>query len=56
VKSLNLWYLHGPDRTIPYEVTLKAVNELYKEGYFKTLGLSNYAASVFHQSRVPSIF
>ena len=27
-----MWYLHGPDRTTPYEVTLKAVNDLYKEG------------------------
>jgi aflatoxin B1 aldehyde reductase len=41
-----MWYLHGPDRTIPYEVTLKAVNDLYKEGYFKALGISNYMSSV----------
>lgn len=40
--KVDMWYLHGPDRTIPYEVTLKAVNELYKEGYFKTFGISNY--------------
>jgi len=40
--SLDMWYLHGPDRTTPYEVTLKAVNELYKEGKFKRFGISNY--------------
>ncbi|KAJ8587980.1 Aldo/keto reductase [Rhizopogon salebrosus TDB-379] len=40
--KVDMWYLHGPDRTIPYEVTLKAVNDLYKEGYFKALGISNY--------------
>ncbi|KAG1800853.1 Aldo/keto reductase [Suillus plorans] len=40
--KVDMWYLHGPDRTIPYEVTLKAVNELYKEGYFKAFGISNY--------------
>ncbi len=28
-----MWYLHGPDRTVPYEVTMKAVNDLYKEGW-----------------------
>ncbi|THU90262.1 Aldo/keto reductase [Dendrothele bispora CBS 962.96] len=39
---LELWYLHAPDRTIPYEVTMKAVNDLYKEGYFKRFGISNY--------------
>lgn len=44
VKSLEMWYLHGPDRSVPYEVTMKAVNDLYKEGYFKRFGVSNYAA------------
>ncbi|PCH42899.1 Aldo/keto reductase [Wolfiporia cocos MD-104 SS10] len=42
--QLEMWYLHGPDRTTPYEVTLKAVNELYKEGKFKRFGISNYMA------------
>ncbi|THU83613.1 Aldo/keto reductase [Dendrothele bispora CBS 962.96] len=41
---LDLWYLHFPDRTVPYEVTMKAVNDLYKEGYFKRFGISNYTA------------
>ncbi|OCH85014.1 Aldo/keto reductase [Obba rivulosa] len=41
---LEMWYLHGPDRTTPYEVTLKAVNDLYKEGKFKRFGISNYMA------------
>ncbi|OBZ74930.1 Aflatoxin B1 aldehyde reductase member 3 [Grifola frondosa] len=40
--QLDMWYLHGPDRTTPYEVTLKAVNELYKEGKFKRFGISNF--------------
>jgi len=44
VKSLEMWYLHAPDRSVPYEITFKAVNDLYKEGYFKRLGISNYAA------------
>ncbi|KAK6360891.1 hypothetical protein TWF730_007006 [Orbilia blumenaviensis] len=42
--KINLFYLHGPDRTIDYEVTLRAVNELHQEGRFETFGLSNYAA------------
>ncbi|TFY75656.1 hypothetical protein EWM64_g8357 [Hericium alpestre] len=40
--KLEMWYLHGPDRTTPYEVTLKAVNDLYKEGKFIRFGISNY--------------
>ncbi|KAH9886974.1 Aldo/keto reductase [Cubamyces lactineus] len=40
--SIEMWYLHGPDRTTPYEVTMKAVDELYKEGKFKRFGISNY--------------
>ncbi|KAI0826485.1 Aldo/keto reductase [Trametes gibbosa] len=42
--SIDLWYLHGPDRGMPYEVTLKEVNNLYKEGKFKRFGISNYMA------------
>jgi len=42
IDCLEMWYLHGPDRTTPYEVTLKTVNELYKEGKFKRFGISNY--------------
>lgn len=41
-KKLHMWYLHGPDRTVPYEITLKAVNDLYKEGLFEHFGISNY--------------
>ncbi|KAF8211060.1 Aldo/keto reductase [Mycena galopus ATCC 62051] len=33
--KIEMWYLHGPDRSVPYEVTLKAVDELYREGHFK---------------------
>lgn len=44
IDQLEMWYLHGPDRTTPYEVTLKAVNDLYKEGKFRRFGISNYAA------------
>ena len=43
---LDMWYLHGPARTTPYEVTMKAVNELYKEGKFKCFGISNFMACV----------
>jgi len=43
-EQLEMWYLHTPDRTIPYDVTMKAVNDLYKEGYFKKFAISNYMA------------
>jgi aflatoxin B1 aldehyde reductase len=41
---LEMWYLHAPDRSVPYEITLKTVDDLYKEGYFKRFGISNYAS------------
>lgn len=44
VDQLEIWYLHGPDRAVPYEITLKAVNDLYKEGKFKRFGISNYTS------------
>ena len=43
---LDMWYLHAPDRTVPYAVTLKAVDDLYKEGKFKRFGISNYMSYV----------
>jgi len=42
--KIDMWYLHGPDRSTPYEVTFRAIDELYKEGYFSRLGISNYMA------------
>lgn len=42
--TLEMWYLHAPDRTTPFEVTMKAVNDLYKEGKFKRFGISNFMA------------
>lgn len=42
--KVDMWYLHGPDHTTPYEETLRGVNDLYKEGYFERFAISNYAA------------
>ncbi|KAJ9137482.1 Aflatoxin b1-aldehyde reductase [Pleurostoma richardsiae] len=43
-EKVDMWYLHAPDRNTPYEDTLREVNNLYKEGYFRRFGISNYAA------------
>ncbi|MCJ1378132.1 hypothetical protein MMC17_001228 [Xylographa soralifera] len=40
--KVNLFYLHAPERSVPFEETLGAVNALYKEGYFNQFGLSNF--------------
>ncbi|XP_015268082.1 PREDICTED: aflatoxin B1 aldehyde reductase member 2 isoform X2 [Gekko japonicus] len=44
MKSVDLFYLHAPDHETPLEETLQACDKLHKEGKFKELGLSNYAA------------
>ena len=41
---VDIFYLHAPDRSVPYEETLEACNDVFKEGKFVSLGLSNYAA------------
>jgi aflatoxin B1 aldehyde reductase len=41
-EQVDLWYLHGPDRTVPLEETAKAVNDLQREGKFKRWGVSNF--------------
>ncbi|KAK9323508.1 NADP-dependent oxidoreductase domain-containing protein [Lipomyces orientalis] len=40
--KLDMWYLHGPDRSTPFEVTLREVDNLHKEGFFERFGISNY--------------
>ncbi|KAI1825388.1 Aldo/keto reductase [Xylaria intraflava] len=42
--KIEIFYLHGPDRKHPYEDTLRAVDELYREGRFNRFGVSNYYA------------
>jgi aflatoxin B1 aldehyde reductase len=42
--GLSLLYLHAPDPLTPISETLAAAGELYKQGAFKELGLSNYQA------------
>ena len=41
---VDIFYLHAPDRSVPFEETLEACNDLHKQGKFVQLGLSNYAA------------
>lgn len=43
-EDVDIFYLHAADRSVPFVDTLQTVNELYKEGRFQTLGLSNYTA------------
>ncbi|KAI0378852.1 Aldo/keto reductase [Hypomontagnella monticulosa] len=42
--SVDILYLHAPDRSIPFAKTLAAVDKLHKAGKFSRLGLSNYAS------------
>ena len=41
---VDIFYLHAADRSVPFEETLEAVNEMHKAGNFVQLGLSNYTA------------
>ena len=43
-KTVDIFYLHAPDRSVPFAETLEACNDLFKEGKFVKLGLSNFAA------------
>lgn len=38
---VDLYYLHAPDREVPFEETLAAINEEYKAGKFERFGVSN---------------
>ncbi|KAI0173204.1 Aldo/keto reductase [Hypoxylon sp. FL1284] len=42
--SVDILYLHAPDRSVPFAKTLAAMDKLHKQGKFKRLGLSNYTS------------
>lgn len=44
VDSVDVLYLHFPDRNTPIESALEACQEYYERGMFKELGLSNFPA------------
>lgn len=44
VDSIDLFYLHQPDRRTPIEETLTAIAGLHEAGKIKALGVSNYSA------------
>ncbi|KAG2051718.1 Aldo/keto reductase [Suillus hirtellus] len=42
--KVRVLYLHAPDRSVPFEDTVREINKLYTEGRFEIFGLSNFAA------------
>lgn len=40
----RVFYLHAPDRSVPFEDTCREVNKMHQEGLFEIFGLSNFAA------------
>ncbi|CAL5871204.1 uncharacterized protein PFLUO_LOCUS5451 [Penicillium psychrofluorescens] len=42
--TVDIFYLHAPDRSIPFSEALEGVNQLHKEGKFVQFGLSNFTA------------
>ena len=42
--TVDVFYIHAPDGDTPLENTLEGINEVYKSGFFKRFGLSNYKA------------
>ncbi|KAI0307432.1 aflatoxin B1-aldehyde reductase [Multifurca ochricompacta] len=40
--KIRTMYLHKPDPSVPFEETVGAIDELYKQGLFESFGLSNY--------------
>ncbi|KAH6609573.1 aldo keto reductase [Trichoderma cornu-damae] len=42
--SVDILYLHKPDRGVPFAETLEAVDRLHKAGKFAKLGISNFSA------------
>ena len=45
VSSVNVEYLHVPDRTTPFIEPVRAMDRAMRSGKFKAFGLSNYTAA-----------
>lgn len=43
-ETIDLFYLHAPDRSTPFEETLEEVDKLHKEGLFARFGISYFLA------------
>ncbi|KAJ7895384.1 NADP-dependent oxidoreductase domain-containing protein [Mycena leptocephala] len=41
-EMLHIFYFDSPDRSVPYEDTLREVNKIHADGLFERFGLSNY--------------
>jgi len=50
VESVDLYYLHRADKTVPIEVTVGAMAELVKEKKVRYLGLSEISASTLRRA------
>ncbi len=45
LESVDVMYLHAPDRATPFKDTLTAMNTAYQAGKFERFGLSNFSAA-----------
>ncbi|KAL3477659.1 NADP-dependent oxidoreductase domain-containing protein [Aspergillus californicus] len=43
--SFDVYYFHSPDRRVPWEIQLAAINTLYESGKLARFGLSNFLAA-----------
>lgn len=41
---MDIFYLHAADRSVPFDITLKAINDLHQHKKFVRFALSNYTA------------
>lgn len=44
IEQIDVFYIHAPDTSSPFEETLEGINEAYKKGIFRRFGLSNFTA------------
>ncbi|KAI9799775.1 MAG: hypothetical protein M1833_003894 [Piccolia ochrophora] len=42
--TVDIFYLHAADRSVPFTETLEAINEMHKQGKFVQFALSNFTA------------
>jgi len=49
IDQFDIYYIHAPDTSVPFEETLAGFNEAYKKGIFRRFGISNFTAEQVQQ-------
>lgn len=55
VDYIDLYYIHAPNRLVPIEETMSALNELHSKGKIRSIGVSNFSKAALQAAMTCSM-